>query len=388
MLQVNTNGHALSIVTLVLGERSEWLYDLSARLNDLHYETTLAHNLDDAWSLLGTQQPDAIVAAGEYETSLELYDAICQRIEAENRPLLILVCDVLPTRVPDTSNQILIVPPSFDYFEYQLQAFLNLRAANRHLRAANSALREENHRLRDDVDHEKSRNDEINLLKNAIVRNVSHELRTPLLQIKSAVSLLAEDVGRDNKLIDYATGATARLEAGVRNVTLLNELLNESMEIHTPGPVLVSEIVDYAIRNLRRSWEHKDQIERIRVQLEPQLRPVQADKQGLAIVIQLLLDNALKFSQQGVEVRAYRQENRVFLTIKDFGIGIADDKLDRIFESFYQIDNSTTRRYSGMGIGLAIVRFILERHQTKVTVDSQEGVGSTFTFSLPVAELR
>jgi signal transduction histidine kinase len=115
---------------------------------------------------------------------------------------------------------------------------------------------------------------------------------------------------------------------------------------------------------------------------------VQADKQGLAIVLQLLLDNALKFSQPAVEVHAYQKQKRVFITIKDQGIGIAADQLEKIFETFYQIDNSTTRRYSGMGIGLAIVRFILERHQTKITVESEQGKGSVFTFSLPVAELH
>lgn len=387
MLQVNTNGHTPSIVMLLFGDQTGRLYDLSTRLNNLHYDATLAHNLDDAWGLLSTRQPDAIVA-GDNETSLELYSAICERVESPFRPLLILVCDAPPAQMPDFSEPVLIIPASFEYLEHQLRAFLGLRTANRQLHRSNDSLIQENRRLKAALDLQNSRDDEITLLKNAIVRNVSHELRTPLLQIKSAVSLLTEDVGRDNKLIEYATNATARLEAGVRNVTLLNELMNESMEIHSPGPVLVSEITDYAIRNLRRSWEHKDQIERIQVKLAAQLPLVQADKQGLAIVLQLLLDNALKFSEQMVEVRAYQQQNHVTLTIKDLGIGIPADQLDKIFDPFYQIDNSNTRRYSGMGIGLAIVRFILERHQTKVTVESREGVGSTFIFSLPVAELH
>lgn len=387
MLQVNINGHTPSILTLISGDRTGWLYDLSARLNDLHYQATLARSLDDAWSLLSTQQPDAIVAR-DNETSLELYSAICERVETQSRPLLVLVCDKAPTQLPDISEAVLVVPTSFEFLEHQLRVFLGLRAANQRLRRSNESLVQENRRLQSALDLQNSRNDEITLLKNAIVRNVSHELRTPLLQIKSAVSLLTEDVGRDNKLIEYATNATARLEAGVRNVTLLNELMNESMEIHSPGPVLVSEITDYAIRNLRRSWEHKDQIERIQVKLEAQLPLVQADKQGLAIVLQLLLDNALKFSEQIVEVRAYQQQNRVTLAIIDSGIGIPAGQIDKIFDPFYQIDNSNTRRYSGMGIGLAIVRFILERHQTKIVVESEEGKGSSFSFSLPVVELR
>lgn len=381
------NGHAPTIVTLFLSDHTAWLSDLSARLNELRYESWVARTVDDAWRLLSTQQPDALVAAGDCETSLELYSAVCDRTEREQRPLLVLACDAPPTRAIDLDD-VLLFPTSLLFFEHQLRTFLSLRTANHQLRRANGELLADNHRLKQDVMLHQSRNDEINLLKNAIVRNVSHELRTPLLQMKSAVSLLAEDVGRDNKLIEYATGATARLEGAVRNITLLNELLNESMGVHLPAPVLVSEMIEYAIRNLRRSWEHKDQIDRIHVQLEDDLPPVLADKQGVAIVLQLLLDNAIKFSQQAVDVTARRAQNDVLISIADYGIGIAADKLDKIFESFYQIDNSTTRRYGGMGIGLAIVRFILDRHQTRISVRSQEGKGSTFTFALPIAELR
>ncbi len=386
MLQVNTNGHSPTVLTLLLDSRTAWLSDLSTQLVNLHYDVLLARSPDDAWSLLSTQQPEALVAAGDCRDSLALYDAICERIEADYRPLLVLVQDMpLPAALPP--DGVLLLPSSFVYFEHQLRIFLALRAANRRLYSANLTLLEENHQLKDDVAAQTSRSDEINLLKNAIVRNVSHELRTPLLQIKSAVSLLAEDVGRDNRLIDYATGATARLEAAVRNVTLLNELLNESMDAHTPGPVQVSEVIQQALRNLRRSWEHKDQIERIQTRLEADLPPVQADKQGLAIVLQLLLDNALKFSEQTVEIKVSRADDWLTITVTDHGIGIPADKLDRIFESFYQIDSSITRRYSGMGIGLAIVRFILDRHHCRISVTSVENQGSTFTFSLPVVEL-
>jgi signal transduction histidine kinase len=227
----------------------------------------------------------------------------------------------------------------------------------------------------------------MNLLKNAIVRNVSHELKTPLLQVKSAVALLAEDGENTSTLIEYAMGATARLEAAVRNITLLNELLNDSQDAYTLSPVLVNEAIQYALRNLRRSWEHKDSIERIEVHLEAGLPPVLADRQALGIVMQLLIDNALKFSQQNVEVLGQRQDDWVLIAVKDYGIGIAPDKIERIFDSFYQIDNSTTRRYGGLGVGLAIVRFILERHKTRIEVESQEGKGSSFSFRLPIARI-
>jgi signal transduction histidine kinase len=77
----------------------------------------------------------------------------------------------------------------------------------------------------------------------------------------------------------------------------------------------------------------------------------------------------------------------VYIRIEDHGIGIPSDKVGKIFDVFYQAESSSTRRFGGMGIGLAIVRFILERHQTQITVESRENQGSAFSFSLPFAHI-
>jgi signal transduction histidine kinase len=103
--------------------------------------------------------------------------------------------------------------------------------------------------------------------------------------------------------------------------------------------------------------------------------------------LQLLIDTALKFSEGEVEVRLWHENDQVHIAVSDQGIGIAHDKLEAIFETFYQIDNSSTRRYGGVGVGLAIVRLILERHHVEIGVESTEGKGSTFSFALPVAVL-
>jgi signal transduction histidine kinase len=104
--------------------------------------------------------------------------------------------------------------------------------------------------------------------------------------------------------------------------------------------------------------------------------------------MQLLMDNALKFSEEKVEVSAKRIGDQVTIAVQDFGIGIPEDKVNHIFDSFYQVDNSSTRSYSGMGIGLAIVRFVLERHNTQIQVTTQVRKGSTFSFRLPVASIK
>lgn len=223
---------------------------------------------------------------------------------------------------------------------------------------------------------------EIGLLKNAIVRNVSHELKTPLLQVKSAVALITEDTP-DSQLSRMAIEATARLEAIIKNITLLADTMNGSF-----GPILVSESINHAIRNLRRSWSHKNAEQRIILEVEPGLPPVMADKQGLGIALQQLLDNALKFSQDSVIIRAESCNSGVRISISDFGIGIEQSKLQQIFDSFYQVDSSSTRRYGGTGVGLAIVRIIMEKHGVKIDVDSKLGVGSTFYFVLSIADLQ
>src|SRR5690606_29165633 len=129
------------------------------------------------------------------------------------------------------------------------------------------------------------------------------------LQVKSAVALMAEDVGDMSTLIGLAQRATTRLEAGVQNITLLNELINEGLENRAFEAVVLKEVLDSAIRNLKRSWEHKDNVERIHAQMPHNLPPVLGDKLRLVISLQLLIDNALKFSQSQVDVIFRRVDN-------------------------------------------------------------------------------
>jgi signal transduction histidine kinase len=85
-----------------------------------------------------------------------------------------------------------------------------------------------------------------------------------------------------------------------------------------------------------------------------------------------------------VSLRLQQQGDKVLLEVSDTGIGIPSDQLERVFERFYQVDGSATRRFGGMGLGLALVKQIVEAHGGQVTVASQAGVGTTFTVSLPV----
>ncbi len=220
---------------------------------------------------------------------------------------------------------------------------------------------------------------DIELLKEMIVKTVSHELRTPLLQVKSAITLLRDSEQDRERLISYAMESTTRLENVVMNITRLAESMDISFE-----PVLVTDIVAYAVRHLKRSWEYRDKMDRIDFQVETILSPVLADKQAIGTVLQLLIDNALKFSQDKVVVAVRSMNRGVEFRVIDRGIGIPPSQRKAIFESFYQVDHESDRRFGGLGIGLAIVRLILERHNIEIHLASQPGEGSTFSFILPI----
>lgn len=350
-----------------------WLEQVEAYLLESGYRVHTADNRGTATAIVQGQPVDAVLAPLTEESAVFFHELRQMRAP----PLLMFLADeasVLSVDETWTGLADATILPDAMYLEQQLPALLHLHMENRYLKQRVT-------RLEASLRKQKRRVDEMAVLKNAIVRNVSHELRTPLLQVKSAVSLIGEDV-EDEKLLTYARNATARLETHVKNITMLGS----SLDIR-PSPIILRDAVEYARRNLRRVWEHHDETDRIRPELAPNLPPVLADKQGLSTVLQLLLDNAIKFSEKEVEVLARQEGDTVQIVVRDYGIGIASDQLQAIFETFYQVDSSSTRRYGGAGVGLAIVNLILDNHDTTIYVESTPGEGSTFSFGLPVVDM-
>jgi signal transduction histidine kinase len=228
------------------------------------------------------------------------------------------------------------------------------------------------------------------LAKSNIITNVSHEIATPLLQVKSAVSLLAEDIARQGtreqaRVASMATQAVGRLEDVVNNIRQLARA--DKIEL---GPVVLNEAVDLAIRHLERSWTWRGARDRILKQVEDDLPLVVGDKRALGHLLQLLLDNALKFSpaDSPVYIIASRlSEDSVWVGVQDFGIGIAEEEHARVFEEFYQVDGSSTRRQGGTGSGLALAMLLAQGMGSAIHLDSVPSEGSTFSFVLPVTSL-
>ncbi len=330
------------------------------------YEVESVSDADSARAALRNHAPDALIAPISTET-LSLFRSVIDNIPTPERPLLVLVADRTPR---EDFPADLVLPVR--WLNQPLHAQLILRGELLQLRK----------QFADGGKSSDATDDEVDLLKNAIVRAVSHELKTPLLHVKSAVSMLSEDHDRDRTtLLSYATEATARLEAVVRNITQLAD----SLEI-TLTPVQAADAIQQAVRNLRRAWEHMDEVDRVQIDLPSRMPLVWADRQGLGIVLQLLIDNALKFSDSTVELTTTVIDDHVMIAVTDHGIGIAREKQERIFDTFYQVDSSDARRFGGVGVGLAIVRLILERHHATVHVESEVGVGSTFSFALRCVE--
>jgi signal transduction histidine kinase len=355
-------------------EAATWAESLQTTLAQAGYQLSVITNLADAPQAVRQHQPDVIIAAAN-DSSLMFFQSVSEH-HTPPRPLLVLISDQTPQLPTDGLSADIVLPPQPHYITQQLALFLRLMQANQQ-------LDQQQHILQEELERQKRAASEIEILKNAIVRNISHELKTPLLQVKSAVSLIGEDSGlTDRRLFTYAENATARLEALVRNITMLGSSLDIEL-----APIILRDSVEYARRNLGRVWQRKSEADRIKLDIEENLAPVHADKQGLSTVLQLLMDNALKFSEKPIEVIARREGDYVYVGVKDYGIGIPPEKIQSIFEMFYQVDGSSTRRYGGAGVGLALVKLILDHHGVAIYVDSVPNKGSTFYFFLRIVDI-
>jgi signal transduction histidine kinase len=370
---------------LIICDNAEVAYQVTKQADFAAYNAILTTPLNDAQHLLERVRPQVIIAIDDSDSTLDLFQTLVSDVERSDRPILISVSDTPSNNVFSVADQ--VIPISYLPHIGQIIAIHLERVQKAALQEKKfAALEAHNLQLGQELVVAIRKSAEISLLKQTIIHSVSHELRTPMLQVKSAVALLNEDEHTNRTVMELAMEATTRLEGGIRNVTLLNELMNESSDAQTFSAVPIIQIVQAAIRNLGRSWERKKEIGRVEIISANNDYTVLCDKQRMTIAIQLLLDNALKFSQDKVTVAVTQHSKKVTVSIRDHGIGIPQDQITHIFEPFYQIDGSSTRRFGGMGIGLAIVRLIMDQHRTTIRLKSKVGKGSTFAFDLQSPE--
>ena len=224
-------------------------------------------------------------------------------------------------------------------------------------------------------------------LKANFVSNISHELRTPLTHIKGYMNLLAEgEMGPLNQSqlegVNVIMRAEERLEQLIENLIQFSLVSRGGLNLEIKKVDLNTLIKASLDRISVKAQKHEICM---MAELADGLPPVRADEDKIHWVLLQLLDNAVKFTpKEGkVVVKARNDLGSVSISVTDTGIGIPEERIAEIFEPFHQLDGSASRRYGGTGLGLTMVRRILEAHGSHVNVESVVDVGSSFEFTLP-----
>jgi two-component system phosphate regulon sensor histidine kinase PhoR len=226
-------------------------------------------------------------------------------------------------------------------------------------------------------------------MRSDFVATVSHELRTPLAAIYgAALTVRRPDLDLDDELQGHLLTVIAeeseRLSKIVNDLLLASHLDSGQLQLSI-GACDARELVAGVIASFET---HISENVALSLDVDDDLPLVRADSNQLRQVVQNLVDNAIKYSPGGgnVRLRLERSGGAVRLSVRDYGLGIPAKEHRRIFEKFYRLDPNMTRGTGGTGLGLYIVRELVERLEGKTWVESTEGEGSTFFVELPVAE--
>ncbi|MFQ5611419.1 MAG: GAF domain-containing protein [Anaerolineae bacterium] len=228
---------------------------------------------------------------------------------------------------------------------------------------------------------------EMDRLKSEFLTNMSHELRTPLNSIIGFSEVLLG--GLDGDLSENALADVAAIHtSGQHLLNLINDILDLAkieagkMELRR-NPLTVAEVMT-TIRATANSLIKDKPVDLIIPDFS-HLPPFNADSIRIKQIVLNLVSNAIKFTDKGyVAINVVQEKSLLIFSVEDTGSGIPRPDLDNIFERFHQVDGSTTRKAGGTGLGLTITRHLVELHGGRIWVESQEGKGSTFYFSIPL----
>lgn len=300
---------------------------------------------------------------------------------------------VLKTVIPLIKKGRTYLLESFVDLTFQKQSEQELREAKNAAEQARQELEDANRHLEQAIDHANMlavQAEVASRAKGQFLANMSHEIRTPMNGIIGMTGLL-QDTILNSEQHEYVQTIQTCAD------TLLN-LINDILDYSKiEAGMLQLEILDF---NLRQLVEETVDILTIPIRakglefiywLAPQIpMQLQGDSERIRQILVNLVNNAIKFTQQGevtVEVTLKEETAETAMlqfTVKDSGIGIPQDRLDRLFKSFSQVDASTTRKHGGTGLGLAISKQLVELMGGQIGVESEEGRGSTFWFTLPL----
>lgn len=225
-------------------------------------------------------------------------------------------------------------------------------------------------------------------LKSSFLANISHEIRTPLNSVVGFSNLLlSNDITNEvrEEYIEHINHNSEKLLQIIGDIIDLSRLESSQIEItyeETSVNNIVGEIIEEARNMIKRN--EKSIILNVRNQLEVTDDLVFTDRVWLKRVLNHLMDNAVKFTLEGyIELAYSRQDQNLLFSVRDTGIGINRENLDRIFEEFRQEIDGHHRPFEGLGVGLTLAKEVIERMGGKIYVESEKGVGSEFSFSIP-----
>ncbi len=226
-------------------------------------------------------------------------------------------------------------------------------------------------------------------MKSDFVSTISHEFKSPLTSIRQLSEMLqtgrVPSEERRKKYYDVLVEQSERLSLLTDNVLNLAKLEEGRREFEfkrTDIYLLLKELVSGIQGRVRHDGF------KIQIKMEKSLPILRLDSEAITQVVTNLMDNAIKYSGERKEiiVRAYTENNDLIISVQDFGVGIRKEELDKVFERFYRVGEELTRRVKGSGLGLTLVKQIVEAHQGTVEVESEQGLGSIFSLRIPIRE--
>lgn len=222
---------------------------------------------------------------------------------------------------------------------------------------------------------------QLETMKKDFVLSVSHELRTPLTSIKGYLETFETDLDDEHKnYLEIIKRNTDRL------IHIVNDLLTLSKLEHDKTLEKENIVIDSFLENILKIFSHRihDKGLELIIEHNSQITLMQADRFKLEQVFINLIDNAVKYTDEGkIKILIDDDETNLIFKISDSGNGIAEEHLPRLFERFYVVDKSRSRRMGGTGLGLSIAKHIVNLHNGTIEVESELGMGTTFIIKFP-----
>jgi len=224
----------------------------------------------------------------------------------------------------------------------------------------------------------------IETMKKNFITNVSHELKTPLASIKGFIETLEEDIGdaKNKHYIDVIKRNIDRLIGIVQDLLTLSKLEEKELK-----PELQRVNLKTVLEDILKVFEQilKEKNLKLILDLGQGLPDITADSFKIEQLFVNLIDNAIKYTEKGeIKISIKQAGSIIKIEVEDTGIGIPKEHLPRIFERFYVIDKSRSKKYGGTGLGLSIVKHIVLLHNGKIAVESNINQGTKFTINLPI----